>query len=184
MDIKHFHIQGPALLTPVRHGDDRGYFSEHYNQKTFRKALGLPINFIQDNHAFSVNAGTLRGLHYQAPPHAQAKLVSCLAGAILDIIVDIRRSSPTYGQHISVELSGENQAQLWVPEGFLHGYITRTKGAHIFYKVNAHYHPQSDGAVLWSSPALGLDWDGGCAPILSEKDQMAQDFNDFVSPFD
>jgi dTDP-4-dehydrorhamnose 3,5-epimerase len=180
MDIQFFDIPGPVLVTPRRFGDTRGWFSETWNWTTLREAgLNWP-SFVQDNHSYSAPRHTLRGLHYQRPPHAQDKLVRCSRGAVLDVAVDIRVGSPSYGQPVAVELSAENGAQLYVPKGFLHGFLTLTPDCEVQYKCTDIYAPDCDGAVLWNS--LGIDW-GTDAPILSDKDARAQPFADFVSPF-
>lgn len=184
MKARTFNIEGPILIEPRVFGDDRGYFYESYHAERFNKAAGRTLNFVQDNQSFSATKGTIRGLHYQSPPHAQAKLVRCLSGSIIDIIVDVRTGSPTFGQHIRVELTSENHHQLFVPEGFLHGFSTQTPNALVSYKVTDVYAPDCDGAVMWNSPALDLDWavpEG--AGVLSKKDSQAPDFKDWVSPF-
>lgn len=168
------------ILTPRRIGDTRGWFSETWNRETLAQAgCNLP-DFVQDNHSFSALAGTVRGLHYQRPPHAQAKLVRCSRGEILDVAVDIRRGSPHYGHWVGVTLSAQNGQQLFVPEGFLHGFVTRTPDCEVQYKCSDVYAPDCDGAVRWDS--LGIKW-GVSAPILSEKDAAAPQFADFETPF-
>ena len=143
---------------------------------------GFDHDWVQDNHSLSMQPGTVRGLHFQAPPHAQAKLVRCGRGALFDVVVDIRRGSPTYGQWTGAELSFENGRQLLVPEGFLHGFATRTPETEIIYKCSDYYAPECDGAVRFDS--AGIDWGlGGLEPVLSEKDAQAIDFADFDSPF-
>lgn len=167
-------------MTPRRFGDARGWFSETWNRQALAQAgYDLP-DFVQDNHSFSSEAGTLRGLHYQRPPHAQAKLVRCSRGAIWDVAVDIRAGSPRYGQWTGVDLSAENGQQLFVPAGFLHGFITRTPDCEVQYKCSAIYAPDCDGAVRWDS--VDIDW-GTSAPILSEKDAAAPVFTHFTTPF-
>ena len=180
MKIEQTALPGVLMLTPRRFGDARGFFSESWNRRTLADAgLHLP-DFVQDNHSFSQKPGTLRGLHYQAPPHAQGKLVRCGRGRLLDVAVDIRKGSPTYGRWIAEELTFENGRQLWIPPGFLHGFVTRAAWTEILYKCTAYYAPESDGAVRWNS--LGIDW-GVSDPILSAKDAEAPAFDDFVSPF-
>lgn len=171
------------ILTPRRHGDARGHFSEVWNRQTLA-GLGIDIDFVQDNHSLSRQAGTVRGLHFQAPPHAQAKLVRCGAGAILDVAVDIRRGSPSYGRWVGVELSAENGRQLLIPAGFLHGFVTLRPETEVLYKCSDVYAPGCDGAVRFDDPDLGIDW--GIDPaqaVLSDKDRAAQGFADFRSPF-
>jgi dTDP-4-dehydrorhamnose 3,5-epimerase len=180
MKIDLFEIEGLALITPRRFSDARGWFSETWNPAALAAAgLALPP-FVQDNHSFSAPRHTLRGLHYQSPPRAQAKLVRCTRGAVLDVTVDVRRGSPTYGHWASVELSAQTGAQIFVPVGFLHGFLTLTEECEVQYKCSDLYAPECDGAVLWNS--LPIDW-GTHAPILSEKDAKATHFKDFVSPF-
>lgn len=172
MQIERFAIDGPLLLTPPRFGDDRGWFCEHWNARRLADEAGLDVRFVQDNLSFTARPGTLRGLHYQAPPMAQGKLVSVVTGAITDIIVDIREGSPTCGQHLAVELSRETGVQLWVPPGFLHGFVTRTPDVHMLYKVTEYYSAEHDGSIAWDDPDLGIDW-GVQDPVLSGKDAQA-----------
>lgn len=182
MQIEETALPGVLALTPRRFGDARGWFAESWNQRTLAEAgLDLP-DFVQDNHSLSAAAGTVRGLHYQAPPHAQGKLVRCARGALWDVAVDVRRGSPTYGAWVGDELTAENGRQLWIPEGFLHGFLTLQDDTEIAYKCTAHYAPEADGAVLWSS--CGIDWPlGERTPFLSTKDAAAPAFADFASPF-
>jgi dTDP-4-dehydrorhamnose 3,5-epimerase len=181
MQIETTFLSDILILTPSRFGDDRGFFSESWNRKTlFEAGVNLP-DFVQDNHSLSRRTGTVRGLHYQAPPFAQGKLVRCGRGALLDVAVDARLGSPTYGQWVSVELSFENGRQLWIPAGFLHGFVTTQPDTEIVYKCTAHYDRASDGAVRWDS--LGIDWGVG-DPLLSDKDRDAPAFADWQSPFE
>lgn len=171
MEFQRFDIEGPLLITPRRIGDHRGFFSE-----TFRADLlaenGVAAPFVQDNHVRSVARGVLRGLHFQLPPRAQGKLVRAARGSILDVCVDIRDRSPTYGRHIAVELSAENWRQLWVPVGFAHGYVTLEDDTEVLYKTTDYYSPQHERSLAWDDPALAIDWrvarDG---VTLSEKDR-------------
>ena len=164
-------IPDVILVTPKRHGDARGYFSETYRADAFAEA-GIPGPFVQDNHAYSQQPGVLRGLHFQKPPHAQAKLVRCAQGAIYDGAVDIRQGSPTYGRSVGAELSAENGAQLYVPEGFAHGYLSLTPDCHVQYKTSDYYAPEAEGGLAWNDPELGIDWPiGDLDIILSEKDK-------------
>ncbi|SDE43157.1 dTDP-4-dehydrorhamnose 3,5-epimerase [Paracoccus isoporae] len=180
MQIETTPLPGVLLLTPRRHGDARGFFSESWNRKTLEEAgVALP-EFVQDNHSMSRAVGTLRGLHYQSPPMAQGKLVRCGRGALYDVAVDGRRGSPTYGRWFGAELSFENGRQLWVPAGFLHGFVTREPDTEIVYKCTAHYSQPHDGAVRWDS--VGIDW-GIDDPILSDKDRDATAFVNWDSPF-
>ena len=180
MQVDRTPLPGVVILTPVRHGDARGFFAERWNRKTLKEA-GIETDFVQDNHSLSARKGTLRGLHFQAPPHAQAKLVCCGRGALYDVAVDIRRGSPTYGQWTGVELSFENGRQLYVPEGFAHGFVTLTDDTEIVYKCSDHYAPEADGALLWSS--VGIDWPLAGDPVLSAKDAAAPPLSAFDSPF-
>jgi len=176
-------LDGVKVLTPRRFGDHRGFFSESWNRAVMAGA-GLCYDFVQDNHSLSREVGTIRGLHFQSPPHAQAKLVRCGRGRLFDVAVDARRGSATYGQWVGVELSFENGKQLMIPAGFLHGFVTREPDTEIVYKCSDYYAPDCDGAVLWNDPDLGIDW--GIAPeaaILSDKDAKAQGFAAFDSPF-
>ncbi len=145
---------------------------------------GLVYEFVQDNHSFSTETGTVRGLHYQSPPHAQDKLVRCGRGRLFDVAVDIRTGSPTYGQWFGIELSFENGKQLLVPKGFLHGFVTRDPNTEIIYKCSDYYAPECDGAIRFDDPDIGVDWElGQSQPILSDKDEAASDLADFESPF-
>ena len=179
-EIASLAIPDLKLLSPGRFGDSRGFFSEVYNRRAF-VAAGVEIDFVQDNHSFSRAKGTLRGLHFQAPPHAQAKLVRCGRGALFDVAVDIRKGSPSYGHWVGVELSFENGKQLLIPEGFLHGFVTLTDETEIVYKCSDYYAPQADGAVRWDS--CGIDWPLTGDPVLSTKDEAALPFAAFDSPF-
>lgn len=181
MKITALDLDGLLLCEPLRHGDARGWFMESYRQDIFDAAAGRAVRFVQDNHSMSGDTGTLRGLHYQAPPFAQDKLVRCVVGEILDVVVDVRRSSRTYGQWRTVELSSKNAHQLFVPAGFLHGFITRSGKAEVAYKVTAPYDRDSDGSVHWDS--AGIDWGLAENPIISEKDRAATPLSDWVSPF-
>lgn len=181
MKIQKTSLPGVLILAPRRFGDDRGFFAESWNRKTLHEAgLDLP-EFVQDNHSMSGAVGTLRGLHFQAPPHAQGKLVRCGRGRLFDVAVDIRKGSPSYGQWFGAELSFENALQLWIPAGFLHGFVTREPDTEIIYKCSAHYAPECDGGVAWDS--VGIDWGLAGAPQLSGKDAGAPALADFDSPF-
>jgi dTDP-4-dehydrorhamnose 3,5-epimerase len=181
VQIERTRLEGVVILTPPRFGDARGFFSESWNRRRMAEA-GFDIDWVQDNHSLSAAPGTVRGLHFQAPPHAQAKLVRCGRGLLYDVVVDIRKASSTYGQWIGVDLSFENGRQLLVPEGFLHGFVTRQPDTEILYKCSDYYAPETDGAVRWDS--CGIDWGlGDVAPVLSEKDATAPAFADFESPF-
>ena len=182
-DVQPTKLPGVMLVTPARHGDHRGFFSESWNARAMRDA-GLDIDFVQDNHSFSAAAGTVRGLHFQSPPHAQGKLVRCARGALFDVAVDIRTGSPTYGQWVGYELSFENGRQLWIPAGFLHGFVTREADTEIAYKCTDHYAPDCDGAVRFDDADIGIDWGIDTeAAVLSAKDNAAPLLRDFTSPF-
>ena len=181
MQIEKTALPGVLILVPPRHGDSRGFFAESWNRRTLREAgLDLP-EFVQDNHSLSAAVGTLRGLHFQAPPHAQGKLVRCGRGSLFDVAVDARKGSATLGQWVGVELSFENGRQLWVPAGFLHGFVTLQDDTEVVYKCTDHYDRAADGAVRWDS--LGIHWRIS-DPILSDKDRAAPAFADWQSPFD
>ena len=181
MEVRETELPGVLILEPARHGDARGFFTESWNRRTM-EAAGLDVEFVQDNMSLSREAGTIRGLHYQSPPHAQAKLVSCTRGRILDVAVDIRRGSPTYGQHVCIELSFENGLQLLVPEGFLHGFLTFEDDTVVQYKVTSFYDRDCDAAVRWDS--CGIDWGLSGSPVVSDKDAAAPPFGPLQSPFD
>ena len=183
MLIDNSDLPDVLILTPPRFGDDRGWFCETWNGPRMA-ALGVKIDFVQDNHSMSVAVGTLRGLHYQSPPHAQDKLVRCTRGAIFDVAVDFRRGSPTFGQWTGVELTSENRKQLLVPKGFLHGFVTRMESSEVQYKCSDVYAPDCDGAVRWDDPTIGIDWGLSGAPVLSGKDAIAPLFADVTSPFE
>tara|TARA_R110002072_G_scaffold73069_7_gene174278 strand:- start:3830 stop:4384 length:555 start_codon:yes stop_codon:yes gene_type:complete len=183
MQVQSLRIPDIKLLIPRRFTDDRGWFSESYNQATMATA-GFDLDFVQDNHSYSKPAGTVRGLHYQSPPFAQDKLVRVLRGRILDVAVDIRVGSPTYGDWLSAELTAGGGEQLLVPIGFLHGFITLEDDTEVAYKVTARYSADCDGNVRWDDPGLGIDW-GELADraVLSEKDLRAPSWIEFESPF-
>lgn len=181
LEVEATTLPDVLILTPRRFGDARGWFSETWNAGRMRDK-GLDFGWVQDNHSFSADVGTLRGLHYQAPPHAQDKLVRCSRGAIRDIVVDARKGSPTYGQSLVVELSAEEGRQILVPKGFLHGFVTISPDTEVQYKVTDVYDAECDGSVAWDS--LDIDWGlEGQRPILSEKDMNAPAFADWNSPF-
>lgn len=183
MQIEPTRIPDVVRLTPRRFEDERGFFSEVWSARRLAEA-GIETAFVQDNHSLSRPVGTVRGLHYQAPPHSQGKLVRVVRGSILDVAVDIRRGSPTYGQWVGEELSAANGAQLWVPQGFLHGFVTREPDTEVLYKVDAYYAPDSDGAVRFDDPELAIDWGiDPSAAIVSAKDAAAPLLRDFDTPF-
>ncbi len=165
-------LEGCFLIEPKIITDERGYFMESFNQKTFQNGIGSPINFIQDNQSFSVK-GTLRGLHYQIGEYSQAKLVRVLSGEVLDVAVDICPDSKTYGQHVAVVLSGENQNQFFVPRGFAHGFLVLSETATFFYKCDNFYNIESEGGIIYNDPALKIDWSLKQEElIISEKDKV------------
>ena len=180
MQTEQTALPGVLILTPARFGDARGFFSESWNRARMKEA-GIDIDFCQDNHSLSQHPGTIRGLHFQAPPHAQAKLVRCGRGALFDVAVDIRRGSPTYGQWVGVELSFDNGKQLLIPAGFAHGFITREPDTEVVYKCSDYYAPEADRAIRWDS--CGVDWGLEGTPILSDKDAAAPPLDGFESPF-
>jgi dTDP-4-dehydrorhamnose 3,5-epimerase len=183
LQIEETGFSGVKILTPRRFGDARGFFSESWSRKVLA-AQGLDYDFVQDNHSLSARVGTVRGLHFQSPPHAQDKLVRCGRGRLFDVAVDIRRGSPTYGKWVGAELSFENGRQLLVPAGFLHGFVTREPDTEIVYKCTDYYAPDCDGAVRWNDPDIGIDWGiDGQAPLLSDKDAAAPLLADFTTPF-
>jgi len=169
-------------IKPTRHGDHRGFFAETYSRRKYSE-FGIDVEFVQDNHSLSREVGTLRGLHFQSPPHAQAKLVRCGRGAIFDVAVDIRRGSPTYGEWKGYELTAENGDQLYVPVGFAHGFVTLEPDSEIVYKCSDYYAPETEGAILWNDPDIGINWPTETAPILSDKDAVAPLLSDLESPF-
>lgn len=169
MRVEPLKLEGVTIVEPVAYGDHRGFFMESYNEQIF-KGYGIHNNFIQDNHSLSAEPGVLRGLHYQLDPKAQTKLIRVLTGAIYDVVVDIRKSSPTFGHWVGVILSEHNKRQLLVPKGFAHGFCTLVPNTQVLYKVDEYYSPEHDRGILWSDPILGIDWPTS-NPILSDKDQ-------------
>ncbi|MBK0329322.1 dTDP-4-dehydrorhamnose 3,5-epimerase [Rhodobacteraceae bacterium F11138] len=180
MQIEKTALSGVLILTPARHGDARGFFAESWNRRVLEEH-GVDLDFVQDNHSLSGAVNTLRGLHFQAPPHAQDKLVRCGRGRLFDVAVDIRKGSPGYGRWVGTELSAENGRQMLVPKGFLHGFVTREPDTEILYKCSDYYAPECDGAVHWDS--CGIDWGLSGDPVLSPKDAAAVALADFDSPF-
>ena len=170
------------LIPSIRNNDNRGYFAETYSHRKYLE-LGIDVEFVQDNHSFSREVGTLRGLHFQSPPHAQAKLVRCGRGAIFDVAVDIRRGSPTYGQWEGYELTAKNGDQLYIPVGFAHGFVTLEPDSEIVYKCSDYYAPETEGAVLWNDSDIGINWPTETDPSLSDKDAVAPLFSDLENPF-
>lgn len=182
MQIEETPLTGVVVITPARFGDARGFFSESYNARALADR-GIMAPFVQDNHSLSAAVGTVRGLHFQAPPHAQDKLVRCGRGVLFDVAVDIRRGSPTYGRWFGVDLSFENGRQLLVPAGFAHGFVTRAPDTEIIYKCSDYYSRETEGAIRWNDPQLGIDWGDIAAPVLSDKDAAAPLLADLDTPF-
>jgi dTDP-4-dehydrorhamnose 3,5-epimerase len=180
--IEETGLPGLKILTPRRFGDERGFFSESWNRKVLADN-GISLDFVQDNHSLSARVGTVRGLHFQAPPHAQAKLVRCGRGRLFDVAVDVRKGSPTFGKWFGIELSFENGKQLLVPEGFLHGFATREPDTEIVYKCTDYYVPSVDGAIRFDDPSIGIDWGLAGPPTLSDKDAAAPYLSQFKTPF-
>ena len=182
MVFKECNIKGLFIITPNIFKDDRGYFFESYNKKEFNKKTGVNINdFVQDNQSKS-SINVLRGLHFQNPPNAQAKLLRVLSGSVLDVVVDIRKNSSTYGKHYKIELSAENFKMLFVPEGFAHGFLTLEDNTVFSYKCSSYYNKESEDSILWNDTDLNIDWKIN-KPILSQKDEIAQKFCSFASKF-
>ena len=184
MQVEHLNIPDVRLLSPRKHDDRRGFFSETYNKKAFA-ALGIDIDFVQDNHSYSADKGTVRGLHFQTPPFAQDKLVRVARGAVFDIAVDLRRSSPTYGRHVSAVLTADAWNQILVPIGFAHGFMTLEPDTEVIYKVSNYYAPDHDKGLLWNDPALGINWPiSDDEAVFSEKDGKLPRLAELVTPFD
>ena len=177
-------IEDVILIEPTIHGDDRGYFAETFRQDLFEEALGYKVNFIQDNESKSTK-GVLRGLHYQLPPFTQAKLVRVIEGSVLDVAVDIRKSSPTFGQHVAVELTGENKHQLFIPHGFAHGFVVLSNSATFAYKVDNYYAPEHDRGVAFDDAKLAIDWQLALEELhLSDKDKINPNLSDALDLFE
>jgi dTDP-4-dehydrorhamnose 3,5-epimerase len=180
MEFISTNIEGLIIIKPRVFNDERGYFYESYNKNIFKKN-GLELDFIQDNQSLS-HSGVLRGLHFQAPPFQQGKLVRVIQGSVIDVAVDIRTNSPTYGQYHSIMLSGDNKTQFWIPPGFAHGFVTLEDNTIFSYKCTGPYSKESEGAILWNDPSLNIAWEIE-KPLVSEKDQEAQLFEHFTSPY-
>ena len=177
-------IPDVKLIAPNKFGDRRGFFSEVYTRRSFAEA-GVDVDFVQDNHTWSAETGTLRGLHFQSPPFAQAKLVRVSRGQILDVAVDLRRSSPSYGKHVIVPLSADNWRKLFVPIGFAHGYVTLEPDTEVLYKVTEYYAPSHDHGLAWDDPTLGINWGFGAdRVVLSDKDRKHPRIGDLPTFFD
>ncbi|CAF2155224.1 unnamed protein product [Rotaria magnacalcarata] len=186
LDIETLKLRDVLLLTPRCIQDNRGFFVENYNENNFKAVTGLDVEFVRDCMSMSLNSGTVRGLHYQSPPHATAKLVSVASGRIRDVVVDIRRGSPTYGQHICIELSASNCKQLFVPAGFLHGFMSLEPNTVVMYKMDKFFAQNCDGVVRWNDPDLAINWsiDPATEIMISERDRSSQLFTNFISPFE
>jgi len=180
MEIIKTPLEGLLILKPAVFEDKRGYFFESFNQEKFLQA-GIDVKFLQDNESKS-RKGVLRGLHFQNPPYAQGKLVRVMRGSVLDVAVDIRSLSPTYGKWASIVLSGQNKWMYWIPPGFAHGFVTLEDETIFFYKCTNVYNKPAEGSILWNDPDLNIDW-GVNAPIISEKDKTGPGFRDFISQF-
>ncbi|HAU4280055.1 dTDP-4-dehydrorhamnose 3,5-epimerase [Proteus mirabilis] len=179
MNIIKTEIPDVLILEPKVFGDHRGFFYESFNQKIFEDAVGYPVNFVQDNHSKS-SKGVLRGLHYQKAPHAQGKLVRCVHGEVFDVAVDIRPESNTYGKWVSAILSAKNKRQLWIPEGFAHGFLVLSDEAEFLYKATNFYHQKSESNIIWNDPDLNIVWPIKDRPTLSEKDKTGICFNKLI----
>lgn len=183
IEIRPIGFECVLEIVPARHGDARGFFSETWNRQTLAKA-GIDFDFVQDNHSLSVDAGTLRGLHFQSPPRAQAKLIRVVRGAIFDVVVDIRKGSPHFGKWASVEVSAEKWNQVLVPEGFAHGFVTLERNTEVIYKVTDIYSPEHDRAIRYDDPQIAVDWPTALAPFkVSAKDAAAPMLADIDTGF-
>jgi dTDP-4-dehydrorhamnose 3,5-epimerase len=183
MNIHPTRIPEVIVFEPKVFGDDRGFFYESFSQRLFEDAIGRHIEFVQDNHSKS-QKGVLRGLHYQLPPHSQGKLVRVVQGEVFDVAVDIRKSSPTFGQWVGEVLSAENKKQMWIPEGFAHGFMTLSDTAEFLYKTTDYYAPNAEGSIVWNDPSLKINWPTVESLSLSEKDSQALRFAGHPKLFD
>ena len=184
MHVEYLNIPDVRLLSPRKHGDRRGFFSETYNRKALA-VIGIDIDFVQDNHSYSADKGTVRGLHFQTPPFAQDKLVRVARGSVFDIAVDLRQGSPTYGRHVSAVLSAQAWNQILVPIGFAHGFMTLEPDTEVIYKVSNYYAPDHDKGLLWNDPALGINWPiADEEAVLSDKDSKQPRLAELITPFD
>ena len=184
MNVVDTEIPGVKVIEPRIFGDARGYFFESFNARDFAVQTGIEVAFVQDNESKSCY-GVVRGLHFQRPPYAQSKLVRVVSGRVLDVAVDIRRGSPTYGRYVAVELSGDNHLQFFLPKGMAHGFAVLSEEAVFQYKCDEYYHPESEGAIAWNDPVLAINWQ--VPPdrvVLSVKDSRHPLFNDFITPFE
>ena len=184
MEVIKTDIEGVLILEPKVFGDARGYFFESFNAREFKDKTGVEVNFVQDNESKS-HFGVLRGLHFQLPPYTQSKLVRVVKGRVLDVAVDIRKGSPTYGKYVSCEISEDNKRQFFVPKGFAHGFCVLSDEAVFQYKCDDFYHPEAEGAIAWNDPEIAIQWPiSANEVILSSKDMHHSSLNDFVSPFE
>ncbi len=181
MEVKHYHIEGLLSFIPRIFSDERGSFMETFNEKQFAEFAGKNVHFVQDNQSVSM-ANVVRGLHFQVPPFTQGKLVRVLKGRVMDVAVDIRKKSPTYGQHVSIELTAENNISFYIPEGFAHGFSVLEDQTVFAYKCTNFYSKSSEGCLLWNDPKLNIDWKLD-HPLLSDKDKTGEFFENFNSPF-
>ncbi len=180
MEVTNIFIDGPLVLQPKVFYDERGYFYESYNKQAFEKA-GITADFVQDNQSLS-QKGAVRGLHFQAVPFEQGKLVRVIQGAVYDVVVDVRKNSPTYGKHFGIELTAENFTMFWIPPGFAHGFSTLKDNTIFSYKCTNVYNKQAEGGLLWNDVSLGINWEVE-QPIVSDKDKLLPTFENFISPF-
>lgn len=177
------HIPDVIQIIPRRFSDPRGYFMETFKLAQFQSAIGKQVDFVQENQSLSLKRDTIRGLHFQGPPKSQGKLVRCVQGRILDVAVDIRRGSPNFGQSVGLELSAENDFQLWIPGGFLHGFRTLEDNSIVTYQCTEIYSPEYEGAILWNDPDLNIDWGIDSPASISDRDLAAKPFASFESPY-
>ena len=183
MKVNDTQIPDVKIIEPTVLEDERGFFFESFNHKRFEEAIGHKVNFVQDNHSKSIK-GVLRGMHFQLPPHAQGKLVRVLQGEVFDVAVDIRKSSPTFGQWVAEILTAENKKQLWIPEGFAHGFLTLSETAEFLYKTTDYYSKECEQAIRWDDGFLNIEWPAGFSPVVSEKDSLASLFQSAVLKLD
>ncbi|EIZ0677444.1 dTDP-4-dehydrorhamnose 3,5-epimerase, partial [Cronobacter sakazakii] len=179
MKVVKTDISDVLIFEPKVFGDDRGFFFESFNQKTFMEAVGRKVTFVQDNHSKSA-CGVLRGLHYQLDPYAQGKLVRCVVGEVFDVAVDIRKNSTTFGKWVGVNLSADNKRQLWIPEGFAHGFLVLSETAEFVYKTTNYYNPESDRGIIWNDEDISIEWPLVRDPILSHKDKNQKKLNEII----
>ncbi|EMD7582286.1 dTDP-4-dehydrorhamnose 3,5-epimerase [Cronobacter sakazakii] len=179
MKVVKTDISDVLIFEPKVFGDDRGFFFESFNQKTFMEAVGRKVTFVQDNHSKSA-CGVLRGLHYQLDPYAQGKLVRCVVGEVFDVAVDIRKNSTTFGKWVGVNLSADNKRQLWIPEGFAHGFLVLSETAEFVYKTTNYYNPESERGIIWNDEDISIEWPLVRDPILSHKDKNQKKLNEII----